>query len=212
MKTRRLFTLSFLLIAALPAAAHFVWVERAPDHTVAAWFGEWSADVRETQEGYLKLIAAPKAFAADGAPLAVKILQDRIAIAAPNNAGEIRLENRYFPEKGERLIHYQARLGRTQTAAVLPLELVPLAPGSNTFSLVLRGQPVADADVTLFTASGWNRTFKTDADGRVTIETPWPGQAVLEAAHVEETAGEHEGRAYTSVRHVATLTFTVSVR
>lgn len=212
MKIRRLFSLSFLLIAALPAAAHFVWVERAPDDSVSAWFGEWSDDVRETQDGYLKLIAAPYALAADGSKLAVEILHDRVAIKADGAAGDIRLGNFYFPEKGERLIHYQARLGRTQTQAVLPLELVPVAAGSNTFTLELRGQPLADAAVTLFTASGWNRTFKTGPDGRVTIETPWPGQAVLEAAHVEETAGEHDGRAYASVRHVATLTFIVPAR
>src|SRR5690606_153705 len=101
-----LFSLSFLLIAALPASAHFVWVERAPNDSVSAWFGEWSDDVRETQDGYLKLIAAPYALAADGSELAVEILHDRVAITTDADAGDIRLGNFYFPEKGERLIHY----------------------------------------------------------------------------------------------------------
>jgi hypothetical protein len=35
---------------------------------------------------------------------------------------------------------------------------------------------------------------------------------VLEVGHVEKIAGEHEGRAYEAIRHVATLTITVPAR
>ena len=44
---------------------------------------------------------------------------------------------------------------------------------------------------------------------KVTIETPWPGQAVIEVGHVEKKAGEKDGRPYESIRHVFTLTFHV---
>lgn len=211
---------SFLLVALFvsllaTARAHFVWLERdAATGDTAAYFGEWAAGLRETQEGYLKLIAAPKAFATDGKDLAVTRKNDRLAIAADGVTGDLRLTNLYFPEKAKNLSLYQAKLGRTETAANarFALELVPVAADSNSFTLLLNGAPLADADVVLFTSSGWNRTFKTDAAGKVTIETPWSGLAVIEVGHVEKKAGEHEGRAYEGIRHVFTLSFIVPAK
>ncbi|MDF3057048.1 MAG: hypothetical protein K0R17_1263 [Rariglobus sp.] len=214
MKTSRLRILPALLatlVLATAARAHFVWLERdAATGEVAAFFGEWAANLRETEEGYLKIITAPQAFAADGKALVVTRQNDRLPVAAKNVAGDLRLSSVYFAEKGKNLTRYQAKLGRTETAAKFDLELVPVAANSNTFILLLKGAPLPEADVTLFTSSGWNRTFKTDASGKVTIETPWPGQAVIEVGHVEKKPGEHEGRAYEGIRHVFTLSFIVS--
>lgn len=217
MKLHKLLSASLLALAlsASAARAHFVWLERdATDGSVAAWFGEWVAGVRETEDGYLKLVAAPEAFAADGKALAVTRARDRLPVAAKDVAGDIRLSNLYFPEKAKNLSLYQAKLGRSETAAndKLALELVPVAAGSNTFTLLLRGKPLAGADVVLFTSSGWTRTWTTDDAGKVTIETPWSGQAVIEVGYVEKTPGEHEGRAYEAVRHVFTLTFDVAAQ
>ncbi len=213
MKLQKLLSSALLALAVtVSAQAHFVWLERDASGSVAAYFGEWAAGLRETEEGYLKLIAAPKAFATDGTALAVTRANDRLPVAAKDVAGDIRLVNLYFPEKAKNLSQYQAKLGRTETAAKFDLELVPVAANSNTFTLVLRGAPLADADVVLFTSSGWNRTFKTDAEGKVTIETPWSGQAVIEVGHVEKKPGEHDGRAYEAVRHVFTLTFDVPAK
>lgn len=212
---KTIIALASSLLLAVSAQAHFVWLERdAATGSVAAYFGEWVAGLRETEEGYLKLITAPKAFASDGKELAVTRKNDRLPVAAEGVAGDILLTNLYFPEKAKNLSLYQAKLGRTETAAndKLALELVPAEAGSNAFTLLLRGKPLADADVVLFTSSGWSRTFKTGADGKVTIETPWAGQAVIEVGHVEKTPGEHEGRAYEGVRHVFTLTFDVPAK
>lgn len=198
-----------LLVLSLSSAAraHFVWLERDSSGATAAFFGEWAAGLRETQEGYLKFIAAPKASDVAGKNLPVDIKHDRIVIDTKDAQGEVRLVNRYFPEKGSTLVQYQAKLGRTETAAKFALELVPVDTGSNSFTLLLNGAPLAGADVVLFTSSGWNRTWVTDADGKVTIETPWSGQAVIEVGHVEKKPGEHEGRAYEAIRHVFTLSF-----
>lgn len=213
MKLHKLLPSSLAVLAlAVSAQAHFVWLERDASGETAAYFGEWAAGLRETEEGHLKLIAAPKAFATDGKELAVTRKNDRLAIAATGVAGDLRLINLYFPEKAKNLSLYQAKLGRTETAAKFALELVPVAAGSNSFTLLLNGAPLADADVVLFTSSGWNRTFKTDAAGKVTIETPWSGQAVIEVGHVEKKAGEHEGRAYEGIRHVFTLSFIVPAK
>jgi hypothetical protein len=203
-------TLLLLIAIALPMQAHFVWIERDAQGNAAAYFGEWVANVRETQDGYLKLIAHPKAFTADGKELAVTRANDRLAIAAGDAKGDLRLSDTYFGEKAKSVSFYQAKLGRTETAAKFDLELVPVAANSNSFTLLLHGAPLADADVVLFTSAGWSRTWKTDAAGKVTVETPWPGQAIIEVGHLEKKAGEKDGRAYESVRHVFTLTFDVA--
>lgn len=203
-------SLSFTLLA-VSARAHFVWLEHTADGP-AAFFGEWAEGVRENQDGYLKLITAPKAYASDGSELVVTKQHDRFAVAAAATNGDLRLTERYRPEKGDVLVRYHARLGRTDTSHRLDLELVPVSAGANTFTVVYQGQPVANAEVTLFSAEGWNRKFKAGADGRVTVLTPWAGQYVLEVTHLDKTPGEHAGRAHTSVRNVSTLTFTVAAK
>lgn len=204
--------LAVLCALTLTARAHFVWLERDSSGAVAAFFGEWADNVRETQDGYLKILRAPKAFAADGTELAVDVRADRLAVRSAAATGDARLSCTYFPEKGTTLSQYHARLGRTDARSHLALELIPSAPGSNTFIVSLHGQSLPDASVTLFTSAGWNRTFKADGSGRVQLETPWPGPAVLEVTHTEKTAGQHDGRAYDAIRHVATLMFNVPAR
>jgi hypothetical protein len=197
-----------LVLASSPLRAHVVWIERDATGAAAAYFGEWAGNVREKQDGYLKMIATPKAFSADGTELAITRANDRLNIAAiATGSGDVRLTDTYFGEKAKSPTVYQAKLGRAETVAKFALELVPEAANSNRFTLLLRGAPLADAEVVLFTSSGWNRTFKTNADGKVTIETPWPGQAVIEVGHLEKKTGEQDGRAYESLRHVFTLTF-----
>lgn len=200
-----------LTLLAVAARAHFVWLESTAQGP-AAFFGEWADNARENQDGYLKLLTGPQAYAADGTTLAVTKQHDRFAIAAPAASGDLRLEERFRPEKGDTLVRYHARLGRTDTEHRLDLELVPVTAGGNTFTLVFQGQPLAGVEVTLFSAEGWSRKFKSGADGRVTVLTPWPGQYVLEVSHVNKAPGEHAGRAHQSVRHVSTLTFAVAAQ
>ena len=207
----RLLALAAGALLAVNAQAHFVWLERTPEGP-AAFFGEWSDNVRETQDGYLKIIAGPRAFAPDGSPLTVTPKDDRLMVAgAP--AGDLRLTAHYRPEKGETFVRYHARHGRSDTStAQLDLELVPVKAQGNTFALVFKGKPLPEVEVTLFSSSGWSRKFRTSKDGNVTVETPWPGQYVIEVAHLEKAPGEHEGRAHQSVRHVATILFAGAVR
>lgn len=208
MKSLPLF-LAALILTALPVRAHFVWLERDAAGATAAYFGEWADDVRETQEGYLKIIAGPRGVAADGSVIAATAGQDRIAVASPKS-GDARFTAHYRPEKGDNLVRYHARLGRTETAGVLDLEIVPATAGSNTLRVLFKGAPLPQAEVTLFTSEGWHRKFAADAEGRVTILTPWPGACVLEVAHLDKTPGELDGRAHAAVRHVSTLMFNAS--
>lgn len=107
-------------------------------------------------------------------------------------------------------MQYGAKAGRADTEGKLDLELVPVAAGNfNAFVLQFKGKPLAKTEVTVFGPPKWEKRFHSDENGRIEITTPWPGQYVLEAAHVEDKPGEADGRAYAKIRYVSTTTFNV---
>lgn len=190
------------------AHAHFVWLEPATGGEAKAYFGEWADDLRETEAGHLKLVSAPAAVAADGTRTPATRANDHFAVKA-GASGDARLVGAYVNDKGVASL-YQARTGRTETVARLPLELVPAAAGSNTFTLQLNGKPLPEAKVVVFGPPKWEKSLRTDKSGQVTLPTPWPGQYVVEVNHTDKDAGgEWDGKRYTQTRHVATLSFIV---
>jgi hypothetical protein len=61
--------------------------------------------------------------------------------------------------------------------------------------------------VKVFGPPRWEKGFRTDDQGRVTITTPWRGRYVVEAVHLEERPGGAGADAHDRLRHVATLSF-----
>ncbi|MGE8569806.1 Nickel uptake substrate-specific transmembrane region [compost metagenome] len=198
-----------LMGSAGAAQAHFVWLERGAEGPAKAYFGEWADDVREKQDGLLgKVLVAPVVTAADGTVLkASEKGADFVAFAA-SGKGDVRLAQPM--QFKETLVKYGAKVGRTDTQAKLDLELVPTAAGANSFVLNFEGKPLAKTEVTVFGPPKWEKRFWTDENGRIEITTPWPGQYVLEAAHVQEKAGEADGKSYAKIRYVSTTTFNVN--
>lgn len=191
------------------AHAHFVWLEQAPDGGEAkAYFGEWADDLRETEAGHLKLVAAPRAVDAEGRQTPAARHPDHFSVK-PGASGDARLIGAYINDKGVASL-YQARAGRTETTARNALELVPAASGSNSFTLLLNGKPLPKTKVVLFGPPKWEKSFYSDDAGKLTVQTPWPGQYVAEVSHTEaDAAGTWDGKPYTQTRHVATLSFVV---
>lgn len=198
-----------LLGSAGAAQAHFVWLERSAEGPAKAYFGEWADDLREKRDGLLgKIMVAPVVTGADGKALkASGEGADFIEFAAAGK-GDVRLRQPY--QFKDTLVQYGAKAGREDTAAKLDLELVPAAAGGNAFVLQFKGKPLAKTEVTVFGPPKWEKRFHSDENGRIEITTPWPGQYVLEAAHVEDKAGEADGKSYAKIRYVSTLTFNVS--
>lgn len=183
------------------AAAHFVWLEPAGASKVRAYFGEWADDLREKTDGFLgKVVVEP-------------LLNGKRVKPAATGADYYEFDARGETRLGQSvlfkttLVDYSARLGRDDTRAQLPLEFAPTAAGGNTFVLSFEGKPLAKTEVTVFGPPKWMKQFRTDEAGSFTIETPWPGQYVLEASHTLEQDGQHEGKPYTKKRYVSTLTF-----
>ncbi|CAB3909568.1 DUF4198 domain-containing protein [Achromobacter piechaudii] len=191
------------------AQAHFVWLERGGEGPAKVYFGEWADDLREKQDGLLgKVLVSPVVTAADGTVLKASGKGADFVEYATTGKGDVRLAQPI--QFKETLVKYGAKVGRTDTQAKLDLELVPTAAGANSFVLNFEGKPLAKTEVTVFGPPKWEKRFWSDENGRIEITTPWPGQYVLEAAHVQEKAGEADGKSYAKIRYVSTLTFNVN--
>ena len=198
-----------LLSTAGAAQAHFVWLERSAEGPAKAYFGEWADDVREKRDGLLgKIMVAPVVTGADGKALKTSGEGADFLEFAAAGKGDVRLRQAY--QFKDTLVQYGAKAGRADTEGKLDLELVPVAAGTNAFVLQFKGKPLAKTEVTVFGPPKWEKRFHSDENGRIEITTPWPGQYVLEAAHVEDKPGEAYGRAYAKIRYVSTTTFNVS--
>lgn len=198
-----------LLSTAGAAQAHFVWLERSAEGPAKAYFGEWADDVREKRDGLLgKIMVAPVVTGADGKALKTSGEGADFLEFAAAGKGDVRLRQAY--QFKDTLVQYGAKAGRADTEGKLDLELVPVTAGTNAFVLQFKGKPLAKTEVTVFGPPKWEKRFHSDENGRIEITTPWPGQYVLEAAHVEDKPGEADGRAYAKIRYVSTTTFNVS--
>jgi uncharacterized GH25 family protein len=198
-----------LLGTAGAAQAHFVWLERSAEGPAKAYFGEWADDLREKRDGLLgKIMVSPVVTGADGKALKASGEGADFIEFATAGKGDVRLRQPY--QFKDTLVQYGAKAGREDTAAKLDLELVPAAAGANAFVLQFQGKPLPKTEVTVFGPPKWEKRVWSDENGRIEITTPWPGQYVLEAAHVEEKAGEADGKSYAKIRYVSTLTFNVS--
>ena len=162
------------------AHAHYVWLERDGEGSAYAYFGEWVDDIREKAGGLLDRIKAPRAFlGASTTPLPIKRHDDKLEITV-SGKGDIRLVENAVPprddnEKGgiTRTIYY-AKTGRSETAAKLDLELVPIAAEGSTLVLLFYGVPLAKTEVTLIGPPKWEKHLTTDEQGRVTLPPPGP--------------------------------------
>lgn len=209
MKFARTLATIALLGGAGAAQAHFIWLERADQGPVKAYFGEWADDLREKRDGLLgKVLTAPVVTGADDKALKASAEGADFVEFAATGKGDVRLSQPI--QFKDTLMQYGAKVGREDTQGKLDLELVPAVAGGNTFFLRFKGKPLAKTEVTVFGPPKWEKRFYSDENGRIEIATPWPGQYVLEAAHVEDKAGQTDGNAYAKIRHVSTLTFNVT--
>jgi hypothetical protein len=201
-------------LTANTANAHYIWLERN-GVTVQAFFGEWEGDLREVSGGTLDRITGLTAFQADRAKT-LNVTKESNHFAIKGSAkGDVRalVDRAPADDKtngGKTKTMFQAKEGRADTKAAHDLELVPVAANSDTFVLMLRGSPVAKAEVHVFGPPKWGKELRTDDDGRVTIPMPWAGRYVAEIIHLEQKAGGEGDGAYDRIRHVSTTSFTAS--
>lgn len=209
-----LLSLLFASACAFSANAHQMWLERGEAGQVRAYLGE-AIDEPDTGEAIAKLTATTELFTNDRKAPATLVAKDDHLVATVTGAGDVHLYNDqvWAPWKLDdgtyQAAAFQARADRTETAAVFDLELVPVAAGSDTFTLMFKGHPLADTNVKVVNPDIWQKTFRTDAEGRITVPAREKGQFVLVAEHEEK--GEHiiAGQTVGSLIHIASTSFVV---
>lgn len=119
--------------------------------------------------------------------------------------------------KGDKpfMLYYHARAafnreGRTQEvpAKVQPLQLLVTAvkKGEATVKVIWQGKALKGAEVAVVGVKS-ETPIKTDARGEATVKLPDAKKVGIRARHVEEKAGDHDGKKYSSTRHYATTVF-----
>lgn len=204
---------SAALIASLcsvPAHAHEVWLER-DGATVRAYVGDKTGDV-DTGEAITKLVSTSKLFGRDPDRAQPVTAHDDHLSAHVNGDGDIRYFNDQLWSPWEsdgkyKAAAFQAKAGRSETTPVFDFELVPTEPGSDSFTLIFQGEPVADMAVTVINPRNWEKPFTTDADGRFTVPVTETGLYVLVARHEALADVEIAGRQVSTLQHIASLSF-----
>ncbi|HTU92644.1 MAG TPA: DUF4198 domain-containing protein [Gemmataceae bacterium] len=222
-------SLFLMVLAAAPAAAHFIWI--VPDKhaegkaTARVVFSE---DLQPDKADYLAKIASTELFARDGSGKIVPIKwtrdEDFYRAAASGTGGRIlagvcRYGVRQRGQSEPFLLMYypKAFLASAPNSPLfydacyrLPLEILPVKDGTGTFRVLWQGKPLADAEVVVL-VPGMDKSAKrtTSEKGSFQLDLTAKGAYGLRVRHVEMKAGEHEGNKYKSVRHYATLVFRI---
>lgn len=73
----------------------------------------------------------------------------------------------------------------------------------------VNNKPLADHEVTVYAPTGWGKILTTDANGQAVFPALWKGRYVIEVIHLDKAPGEDNGKAYQSIRQVATFAVNV---
>ena len=196
---------ALLVLAAFGSAAqaHYLWIERDAKGAARGYYGEWDNGLIEKTGANLDKIVGPKAFLSDPAKnLAVVRQADHLAFVA-SGPGDERLTGTLTNDARKTRTTYYAKGGRTDVKAVFELELVPTKSSADEFTLLWKGAPLPKAEVTVYGPPKWKRVLSTDEQGHVSVTTPWAGQYIVEAIHLDDKADP----AAVQEREVATVSF-----
>lgn len=212
MKNIRMAVLLSAMIAALPAQAHYLWIEPAGDEAHLC-FGEYENGLREKSGGRLDTIVMPEVADASRVAVAAERKPDHLALKAragqPLIAQEVTMKVKDLRKHHIGIVKpmYYTRFAASETegASALALDIRPA--GKDRVRVSLHGKPLAKARLNIFAPNQWMREYEADDQGEVAIDTPWQGLYVVEVVHVEPVKGEYQGDAYEGIRHVGTLSF-----
>jgi hypothetical protein len=210
--------LAFVVIYSLAeiGLAHYLWIEKEQNGDARVFFGEYQERVKEITGGRLDQITGPRfdAIPVKGKGRKVKyerradhlevrgVKGDRLLVTEADHPVQDLREYEIGIVKPMFYARTEAPTG-TMAAPALNLDIVPTEK-KNEFRVFFKQQPAAGFKIMVYAPNLWMQELKTAEDGLVNIETPWPGQYVLDVVHKEAASGEFKGTAYEAVRHRAT--------
>jgi N-acetylneuraminic acid mutarotase len=218
-----------LLLTASSAHAHFPWlVPSADGQRIDVYFSESTEPddpellkyVREmkvrqaTTEGQkTQLETRPLSVTADSVSARVDADAGPSLFVASRTFGVLDRGGEKF------LLEYYAKTGpeagspawrRIDTARALKLDLVPRREGDRvTVRALWNGEPLPQAEFTVSRLGREDITGQTDMAGEFTFAADEAGLYGVRVKHVEPKEGSHDGQAYASARHYATLALPV---
>lgn len=217
MKVLKLILAAIVLSAALPAQAHYLWLEQASGET-KLYFGEYESALHEKAGGRLDTITAPIAMTNPlverGVALNIKRMDDYLSVETakeePVIAFETTMKVKDLTKNNIGIVKpmYYAKIGNGNSEGLSALDLDIQALGNNKVRINLHGKPLAKAKLKVYAPNQWMQELDANDTGEVTFITPWNGLYVLEVVIVEPAKGEYQGDQYDGVRHVSTLTVT----
>ena len=217
MKALKLLLATVVLSAALPAQAHYLWLEQSGGQT-KLYFGEYENALHEKTGGRLDSIAVPVAMTnplvEKGAALYIKRMDDYLSVegakSQPVIASEMTMKVKDLTKNNIGIVKpmYYAKIGNGIAEGLSALDLDIQALGSNKVCINLHGKPLAKAKLKVYAPNQWMQELDANEAGEVVFVTPWNGLYVLEVVYVEPVKGEYQGDKYDGVRHVSTLSVT----
>jgi ABC-type Co2+ transport system, periplasmic component len=162
---KKIITLTIGLSLTLSAQAHMLWLERASDAKTHAFFGEYSEQLKETQEGALKSFSQAKAIQTKK-QFSPQLHQDHLVYSTKDQA-DVQLHHELI--YGESLLSYHAKSGRQNLKADSELDIVPVQPNSNTFTVMYQGKPAADVKVTVYSPQHWLKNYTTNNQAKLIL-------------------------------------------
>ncbi|WP_291359262.1 MULTISPECIES: DUF4198 domain-containing protein [Acinetobacter] len=200
---KKMIALTLGLSMTLSAQAHMLWLERGTNQQTHAFFGEYSEQLKETQQGALKSFNQAKAVQSRKS-FSPQMQQDHLLYATQGQT-DVQLSHELI--YGESLLSYHAKSGRQNLKADSELDIVPAQPNSNTFTVMYQGKPTADVKVTVYSPQHWLKNYTTNNQGQINIATPWKGQYVLEVSQEVDKTGKLNQQVYKKQYLVTTLSF-----
>lgn len=204
-----------MLLTALPAGAHYIWLEPSAKQA-NLYFGEYGEDLREVTGGKLDNISSPEASVVKAGKL-VPVTYTRqanhleLAVAAdqPVVIQDVKMKVKDLRKYNIGIVKpmYYARFATAETEAAsgLDFDIQPLGAGKVKVSL--HGKPLAKTKLEVIAPNQWMQELQTNDAGEVAVKTPWSGLYVVHVVYVEPAQGTYDGEAYEGVRHVGTLSF-----
>ena len=200
---KKMIALTIGLSMTLSTQAHMLWLERGTDMQTHAFFGEYSEQLKETQQGALKSFNEVKAVQSRKT-FSPQMQQDHLLYATQGQT-DVQLSHELI--YGESLLSYHAKSGRQNLKAESELDIVPTQINSNTFTVLYQGKPAAGVEITVFSPQFWLKKYTTNSQGQITIATPWKGQYVIEVGKEADKAEKLNQQAYKKQYLVTTLSF-----
>lgn len=212
----RLLVTVVALLWSASAFAHTLWLEPDGDR-MRLFYGEFGENLREASPGLLDRLALPVARIGDRQVMVERTATSFLLGGTRQPAESAAAEQRRVAERkqGDKVARVLNVLGARwapdpgEREPWLALEILP-TPKPGTFKVLYLGKPVAKAKVELIAESGWKKEFRTEPDGTFLAALPFKGGYVMEAEHLDATAGSHAGEAYDTMRFVTTLSFRVA--